>query len=320
MKRLRRAVLAGLVMALLAVCQRSYPPGAAARAGEPHPSPIPSRGTATQLDVASWNIEWFGAPSNGPTDEGLQLAHARDVIRGTDADIWGLVEVVDGAAWDRLGAGLPGYTGVLANDRIVAGGAASYGSKEQKVGVLFKSRVATLVRARVILAGDDIAFAGRPPLEVTLRVTLNGVTEDLVVIVLHMKAFADRASWQRRRAAAGLLQHYLDTTWPTQKVIVIGDWNDDVDTSITRGSPTPFASLVAAPHRYRFLTARLSERRIASTTGYRELIDHHLATDELASAEVPRSAEVYRVDAFIPAYSETTSDHFPVLTHFTMRR
>lgn len=307
-------------MALLAVCQRGYQPADAAGAGEPHPPAIPPRGSATQLDVASWNIEWFGAPSNGPADEGLQLAHARDVIRGTDADIWGLVEVVDGAAWDRLEAGLPGYTGVLANDRIVTGGAASYGRKEQKVGILFKSGVATLVRARVILAGDDVAFAGRPPLEVTLRVTLNGVTEDLVVIVLHMKAFADQASWQRRRIAAGRLQDYLDATWPAQKVIVIGDWNDDVDTSITRGNPTPFASLVAAPHRYRFLTARLSERRVASTTGYKELIDHHLATDELAAAEVPRSAEVYRVDAFIPAFERTTSDHFPVLTHFTMTR
>ena len=306
-------------MALLAVCQRAYPPADAAGAGEPRPPAIPPRGSATQLDVASWNIEWFGAPSNGPTDEELQLAHARDVIRGTDADIWGLVEVVDGGAWDRLEAGLPGYTGVLANDRIVAGGAASYGRKEQKVGILFKSGVATLVRARVILAGHDIAFAGRPPLEVTLRVTLNGITEDLVVIVLHMKAFADQASWQRRRTAAERLQDHLDTTWPNQKVIVIGDWNDDVDTSITRGSPTPFASLLAAPHRYRFLTAQLSERRVASTTGYKELIDHHLATDELAATEVPRSAEVYRVDAFIPAF-ETTSDHFPVLTHFTMTR
>ena len=62
---------------------------------------------------------------------------------------------------------------------------------------------------------------------------------DIVVIVLHMKAFDDVPSWQRRQSAANALKSYLDTNYPTQKVIVVGDWNDDVDTSITAGQASP---------------------------------------------------------------------------------
>ena len=34
---------------------------------------IPSVGTSDALDVATWNIEHFGNPSSGPSDDDLQL-------------------------------------------------------------------------------------------------------------------------------------------------------------------------------------------------------------------------------------------------------
>lgn len=285
--------------------------------GPADPIVIPARGSATRLEVASWNVEWFGAPKNGPTNEALQLARVRDVIRGTDADIWGMAEIVGASAWNALVAELPGYSGFLANEPRVNGGYASYGVGEQKVGILFKSDVATVTSARIILAHADSEFAGRPPLEVRMRVTVNGVADDLVVIVLHMKAFADEGSRLRREAAARELKAYLDQVYPVENVVVVGDWNDDVDVSIVPDRPTPYASLAADSARYRFLTRELSARGASSTTGYRDLIDHHLATNEMASREVPGSAEVYRVDTFIPSYSRTTSDHFPVISHYT---
>ena len=220
---------------------------------------IPAEGTATSLDVANWNVEWFGDASNGPTNESLQQSNVRDVISGADADIWGLEEVVNATAWATLKAGLPGYAGVLANDAIVVNGSAYYSSSEQKVALLYKTSVATFQSARIILTANDYDFAGRPPLEVTLGVTVNGASENLVVIVLHMKAFNDDVSWQRRQNAGAALKSYLDTTYPTQKVMVIGDWNDDVDTSITPGRPTPYANFVNDTARYRFPTKALTD-------------------------------------------------------------
>lgn len=278
---------------------------------------IPGKGTAATLDVASWNIEWFGSTGGGPTNEPLQLQNARDVIAGTDFDIWGVAEITDQAAWNNLESQLTGYTGFLAGESVVTGGSASYGATEQKVGILYRSSVATLVGAKVILTAYDTDFAGRPPLEVRLNVTLNGTTEQVVVIVLHMKAFDDVPSWQRRANASAALKTYLDATWPTQKVIVVGDWNDDVDTSITSGQATPYQNFVSDAASWAFPTRALSLAGVSSTTGFPDIIDHHLNSNELNATLVPGSTQVYRVDSYISSYDATTSDHFPVLSRYT---
>ena len=214
---------------------------------EPQPLPdppaiqIPARGTPATLDVATWNLLYFGAANQGPDDEPLQMARVRDVILGTDADLWGVQEVTDADAFAALLDRLPGYRGFLADDASVSGGSDSYNRGELKVGLIYKPSVAEVAGARVILTDLDYEFAGRPPLEVLLRVTLGGASRDVVLIVLHAKAVADETSWERRMAAGEGLREYLDATWPDRVVLVPGDWNDDVDESILRGRDTPIA-------------------------------------------------------------------------------
>ncbi len=309
-------LLGALLAFSAAACDSPTAGGRSAPSNGPSPAVVPAKGTAATLDVASWNIEWFGS-SNGPTNETLQLSNARDVISGADLDIWGVAEIVGQTQWNSLESQLPGYTGFLASEATVTGGAASYGATEQKVGILYRSSIATLLGARIILTANDADFAGRPPLEVKLRVTLNGTTEDVVVIVLHGKAFSDVTSWQKRLNASNALKAYLDASYPTQKVIVVGDWNDDVDTSITSGQLSPYKNFVDDAADYRFPTGALSAAGISSTTSYPDMIDHHLTSNELHATLVPGSTEVYRVDSFIASYDATTSDHFPVLTRYT---
>lgn len=318
--RFRAALLLGALLApALGACDTpTAAPGSWPAAPErPALAVVPAKGAAATLDVASWNIEWFGSTGNGPSNEALQLSNARDVIAGTDFDVWGVAEIADQAAWNSLESQLTGYTGFLAGESVVTNGSAYYGATEQKVGILYRSSVATLLGAKVILTANDADFAGRPPLEVKLRVTLNGVTEDVVVIVLHMKAFDDAPSWQKRQNASAALKTYLDATYPTQKVIVVGDWNDDVDTSITSGSASPYQNFVADAADYAFPTRALSLAGVASTTGFPDMIDHHLDTNELFATLVSGSTEVYRVDSYVASYDATTSDHYPVLSRYS---
>lgn len=278
---------------------------------------IPSRGFASTLDVGTWNLEYFGSTSLGPSNETLQLQNARDVIQGADLDLWGVQEIVSAAHFNTLVSQLPGYAGFLGSDPSVVNGSTYYTPGEQKVGFLYKPAVATVVSARVILTADATLFAGRPPLEARMRVSLNGHTEDLIVIVLHAKAMSDVESWQRRVDASRVLKTYLDNTWPSAKVLVIGDFNDDVDVSISSGRASPYANFVADAADYTFPTKALSDANLTSTIGYKAVIDHHLATNEVQALYVPGSAEAYRVDAYIPSYDTTTTDHIPVLTRYT---
>lgn len=283
-------------------------------------------GFGATLDIASWNIEWFGDPSNGPANESVQLANATAMLQQVDADVWGIAEVVDDAQWDRLVASMSGFEGVLASARTVNDGRRYYAPREQKLGVLIRTSAFTVQGARVILQQHDNDFAGRPPLEVRLldrarasargaRSNANDGRGDLTIIVVHMKARNDAASWARRERAAAALKRYLDTEHPSDAVIVLGDWNDGLDRSIAAGKPSPYAELARDEARYRFTSASLARRGITSTS-YTTLIDHHLVSNELGATEIPNSVEVVRPAGTLRNFRSSTSDHFPVVSHF----
>ncbi|MBN1209015.1 MAG: hemagglutinin [Myxococcaceae bacterium] len=272
----------------------------------------PDAGTAFPLQVGNWNIEWFGSPDAGPVNDQLQLDNVRTVITSTGADFWGMAEIVDVDHFNALNQSLPDYDGFVANDPRVTNGSSYYSAWEQKLAVFYKSAGVNVLNAEVILTGNLNDFAGRPPLRVDLRITRNGASVDLVAIVVHLKAFADLSSYDRRVRAAGALKTYLDTTLPTARVIVLGDWNDDVDTSIAAGQPTPFKNFLDAPAEYTFLTQPLSS--VSSTVTHSSFIDHQLVTNELASSYVSNSATVLRPS--ITDYGGTTSDHYPILSRF----
>lgn len=283
--------------------------------------PVPPQGAATTLDVGNWNVEWFGSPTNGPSNDALQLDNVATVLAGADLDVWGLEEIADDAAFASLLSQLSGYSGMLANDPFVTNGPAYYsdfGDKEQKVALVYRTDEVRLDSARVILTDRDYEFAGRPPVAFDLTVTVNGETERLVVVVMHAKAGDTAADRDRRDAAALALKDYLDARYPTEKVLIVGDFNDDVDTSIVSGQPSPYRYFVQDAADYTFPTEALSDAGSRSTVRYAEMIDHQLATDEMFATYVPGSVEAFRADQYVTDYGNTTSDHYPVIARYTV--
>jgi endonuclease/exonuclease/phosphatase family metal-dependent hydrolase len=284
----------------------------------------PPPATSLAFSAANWNLEWFGDTGQGPSDEALQLRNVQQVIATTDADFWGLQEVVDSAQFDALKRQLPGYDGFIANDASVVSGASYYGATDQKLAVLFRSDVVRVLDKRLILTSSAYAFGGRPPLQLKLRVTRSGRGADLTVIVLHMKAYADSESYSRRKSAASALKSYLDTQSATTPVLVLGDWNDDVDVSIVRDSssgtylPTPYQGFVDNAASYTFATRPLALAGQSSTVKATntEFIDHQLLGGKLATSLVKDSTQVLHPDTYISRYGVTTTDHYPVLSRF----
>ncbi|MCP3059367.1 lamin tail domain-containing protein [Myxococcus sp. K38C18041901] len=273
--------------------------------------------TSFPLAVANWNIEWFGHTGMGPSDEALQLANVRTVIAGAGVDVWGLAEVVDAAHFEQLKAQLPEYEGFLASDSLVSSGSFYYDADEQKVGILYKKGLVQVREARIVLGSSDYYFAGRPPLRVDLRVTRSGTNVDLSILMLHMKATSngtESSDYERRLEAGQLLKSYLDSNLPTQRVMVVGDWNDDVDVSTVGNRETPYRNFVDDAANYRFVTMDMSLSGIGSTVSRNTFIDHQLVSNEMLASYVPGSAAVLRPN--ITRYGTTTSDHYPIISRY----
>jgi endonuclease/exonuclease/phosphatase family metal-dependent hydrolase len=155
-------------------------------------------------------------------------------------------------------------------------------------------------------------------LELRVRISVAGAQEDAVVVVIHAKASAEDAAWERRAAAAVGLKAYLEDTWPDSPVFVIGDFNDDIDESITAGRDTPYRPFVDAAPSWVFPTAALTAAGENSILGFSNMIDHILVSNEAMAWYQADSADVYGVDELIPSYETTVSDHLPVLAQFVI--
>ncbi|NTX51746.1 putative Ig domain-containing protein [Myxococcus sp. CA039A] len=282
--------------------------------------------------VGHYNLTYFGSDTQGPvnsTSQGgalddLQIASARDVMLQAGANLWGMVEMVDVVDFDTLKAQLPGFSGFLSNNaNYVTGSTSPYGGTTQKLGILYDSTL-TFQSAELLRVGSESDFGNRPPLRVNFTTEIQGTQTPLVVIVVHMRAEngVDTSPRATRERASAALKEYLDQNLSNEHVLVLGDWNDDVDESITldpgtqQPMLTPYQNFVSDPNGYTFITRELSLAGDDTSIGFENMVDHTLASNEVAARYVPSSAEVIYADEWVPDYLNTLSDHRPVVSTY----
>ncbi len=277
---------------------------------------IPAKGTEATLDVATWNIEWFGdeRDNRGPSDDARQLANVQAVIEQAEIDLWGVQEIADPQDFEALLDALgDGYDGVLATQ-----------SGTLRIGFIYKTDVFSNIVFQHILTTASFAFAGRLPLQMAADVTFGNTTRRLTFIVLHMKCCGDERSYIRRVDAAQRLKEHIENTQLDQEpVIILGDFNDELTQSIHAGQPSPYDDFLQDTNNYFFPSLRLEEAGLGTFCGNNttcstgSTIDHILVTDELVSFYETDSAD--RFDELlqgIPSYVSSTSDHLPVFARF----
>ncbi|MCY3966802.1 MAG: endonuclease/exonuclease/phosphatase family protein [Acidobacteria bacterium] len=263
---------------------------------------VPAAEASDTLDVATWNIKWFGDSDRDPKD-GPQFSGVRDVIRTTQLELWAVQEIEDSRDFGRLLRDLPGYEGFLVRDGRVENGSTDYTWSQQEVGIIYRTDTVTIRGARVVLGhlaerGSRPPFAtGRPPLEVVISVPAH---DEIVLLILHAKAFSDEDSQRRRQEAAEALHQYILDTWASTPVVVLGDLNDEID------DEGPYAVFANDSREWFAPTADLSGSHESGA-----MWDHILVSDEAACWYVSDSAEVLSVEN-----ASSISDHFPVVASF----
>ncbi|QDK82933.1 hypothetical protein EXU85_31735 [Spirosoma sp. KCTC 42546] len=300
------------------------------------------------LDIVWWNVEWLGNTGFGPTNEVQQQANVQQQLQAMNQDIYCLEEITDLSKLDAIVATLNTNTGKSYTYTCGANPSrtpAIYYSHwfdipevpsdpttyAQKVCFVYNTAIVTNVSASQILdfpasLSASAWASNRFPLLMSCDVTINGIKKPLKLVGLHAKSGSDASSYSRRIADFNSLKSYLDTTYPTDNVLIMGDYNDDVDQSIyidattSTTNITSFSALSTSPD-YTVITRQLSNCNISSTASYPDIIDHLTISNEISTnGAFPASGIQYvqnSVKAIRPITGgTTTSDHFPVTARF----
>lgn len=270
-------------------------------------------GNENTLEIATWNIEWFGNSSNGPSNDALQLQNVAQIIAESGIDLWGVQEIADATDFETLLDDLgDNFDGFLATNSV-----------EQKVGFVFNTDVIRIRQSRHILESFAFEFASRPPLQLEAEVTLPSGSTTVTFIVLHMKAFSDPDSYARRVDASTRLKNHIDFILPDDQVIVLGDFNDELERSTSGGRTSPYDNFVQDTDNFSFLTLPLEEANEgsfctnSSCTSTGSMLDHILITNELFLGYIPESAGfIPDLTTSISSFGSSTSDHLPVVARF----
>jgi Bacterial Ig-like domain/Ig-like domain CHU_C associated len=293
---------------------------------------------ATTLEVVNWNIEWFGSSSLGPTNKALQEQNVKTILQNVGADVYALGEVVSETRLANIVSQMPGYAYVISNYGSYSNPSqvgASPLADAQKLAMVYKTALfpAGVTTQALLSAGINTPAdltnpaynwysTGRFPFMVTGTTTLNGITKQLRFIIVHAKANTSPTltSYNRRKAGNDSLRTHLNTFYPNDNIIFLGDFNDDLDSTITAGINPKFSSYKQfTDDVINFFppTLALSLAGKKSTVSYNDVIDHVMISNEMKCSYMPGTAAILTdVASLIPNYGNTTSDHYPVFTRY----
>jgi hypothetical protein len=125
-------------------------------------------------------------------------------------------------------------------------------------------------------------------------------------------------SYARRKNGADSLHYTLQQLFPNDNIIILGDFNDDFDQSITSGfTTTSWDAFTTDPSNFTPVTLPLSLAGKKSTVSYNDMIDHVVVSNELQPYYMASTASVLNdVTSLVTNYGSTTTDHFPVFSRY----
>ena len=287
------------------------------------------------LEVVNWNVEWFGSTTLGPSNDAQQEANVTTIVNNIGADLYGLLEVVSEARLINVVSQMPGYSYVISNfgsHTNTSANPVGNLAEAQKLAFIYKTSlfsnisVAPLLSQGINSAADitnpayNYFASGRFPFMMKADVTLNGVTKTVRFVLIHAKANTSptAVSYARRKAGSDTLHFTLNALYPNDNIVLLGDFNDDLDQSITAGFTTTSYSAFTTDNTHFFSpTLALSLAGLRSTVSYNDVIDHVELSNEMQCNYMPATANILSdVTSLVANYGTTTTDHYPVFTRY----
>ncbi len=261
-----------------------------------------SFGGPNSLDIATWNIEWF------PKNDQITIEYLIDIISQLDLDILAIQEIDDTTMFDQMLDSLTMYTGYYQSSWF-AGLAYIYKTSEVEVNDVFE------------IYTTSAFWNAFPRSPMVMDFSFNGY--NLFIINNHFKCcgdgiidFNDSYDEENRRfQASNLIKEYIDNYLYEDKVIVLGDLNDDIAESLPNNV---FQDILEDTSNYYFADIGIAQGISSnwSFPNWPSHLDHILITNELFNLVSNGSIQTIKIDEYLDdgwsEYDQNISDHRPV--------
>jgi len=261
-------------------------------------------GTDETLDIVSWNIEWF--PKEGQTT----ITNVKNIIIALDAEVIAVQELDIKSSFQQLINELEDYDGYYLNGDY------------QSLAYIYKKSNVQIIDHYEIYSNQPY---WRPFPRSPLVLEIKHQNKNYFIINNHLKCcgdgnlnpYDDSDEETRRLNACNLLSDYIRENLNDERVIVVGDLNDEIQDRPVDNVFTPFTD---HPNEYLFVDMEIAEGNSSgwSYPNWPSHLDHILISNELFETYAHASSicEVIKLDQhFYGGYNEyeqKVSDHRPV--------
>jgi endonuclease/exonuclease/phosphatase family metal-dependent hydrolase len=251
----------------------------------------------SSIEVLTWNLEFFYKENN--SDEEKKYQDILKILQSIKADLIAIQEISNHQKFKDLASDLGNFSSELSES--------VYNDPSQSIGIIYnKSELELISSAKLTEINSN---SSRPPLLCKFKSKWNNSI--IYTIALHAKAFDDITSYNKRKTFSLSLKNYIDVNFSDDHVIILGDFNDKLDMSITNGQDSPYKNFIDDTVSFfpvSLETSSESSHRLGS------IIDNILISNELQPLYQVNSFNILQnemIDLY-PNYVSTISDHFPV--------
>ena len=254
------------------------------------------------------------SPEENPDDN--QFPTEQGVAAGTDAqeqavalaDVVAVQEISSEEALEELASKMEGWESVFTPSPT---------EYNMSLGYLVKMTEVELIEEESQVwfddDEDDEYYFPRAPFVIKVRHRDSGV--ETLMVNLHLKAMGDSESVGRRRVASNMLQEYLGEYYPDDHVIILGDFNDELEEE--KAEDDVFSNFTD-DESYKFTDMHIArgdeEHYSYPDPDWTSHIDHILMTDEWFDHY--DTSMTLRPDECFDGYFDYISDHRPVVAVF----
>lgn len=172
-----------------------------------------SFGTDSTFEVMTWNLEWF------PKNDQITVDYVKQIIEALDVDVLAIQEIDNNPVFDQMLDSLDGWEGY------------SVVSDYLELAYIYNSNVVQVSAIYEIFTSLSRQFPRSP-----LVMELSFMEKEYIVINNHLKCCGDGVidlddEWDeetRRLDACNLLHQYITFNFNSKRVILTGDFNDDL--------------------------------------------------------------------------------------------